>query len=67
MANTCLYNNFFSRSNKKGGANTKQLKDILNKKKGLLVATFANLIFQLGVTFYVMENYVKLIIIKYKV
>jgi len=58
MVNTSLYNTFFSKTKQKGGAplSGKQITDTFNKKKGLLVATFANLIFQLGVTYYVMEN-----------
>ena len=60
MVNTSLYNNLFPTSNRnaKGGSkNTpKKLINIFNEKKELLVATFANLIFQLGITYYVMEK-----------
>jgi FtsH-binding integral membrane protein len=66
MVNTSLYNTFFSKSSQKGGVrsttvtsslNGSQITSIFNKKKGLLVATLANLIFQLGLTYYVMQKY----------
>jgi hypothetical protein len=56
MVNSSIYNTFFS---KKGGANnlqTKKLVNIFAEKKELLVATFANLIVQLGITYFVMEK-----------
>lgn len=60
MVNTSLYNNLFPTSNRnaKGGSkNTpKKIINIFNEKKELLVATFANLIFQLGITYFTMEK-----------
>jgi len=56
MVNTSLYNTLFSKSSKIGGAKP-DINELFNKKKGLLVPTFANLIFQLGLTYYVMDRY----------
>jgi FtsH-binding integral membrane protein len=57
MVNTSLYNTFFSKSSKKVGGAMQDISELFNKKKGLLVPTFANLIFQLGLTYYVMDRY----------
>jgi FtsH-binding integral membrane protein len=62
MVNTCLYNTFFSKTSQKlGGAlkkkTTQDLSALFNSKKNLLVPTFANLIIQLAITYYVMEKY----------
>ena len=57
MVNTSVYNTFFSKSSKKVGGGMKDISELFNKKKGLLVPTFANLIFQLGLTYYVMDRY----------
>jgi FtsH-binding integral membrane protein len=57
MVNTSLYNTFFSKSSKKVGGGLKDVSEVFNKKKDLLVPTMANLIFQLGLTYYVMERY----------
>jgi len=57
MVNTSLYNTLFSKSSKKIGGAKPDINELFNKKKGLLVPTFANLIFQLGLTYYVMERY----------
>lgn len=56
MVNTSLYNTFFNKSNKKVGGALQNASELFNKKKGLLVATLANLIFQLGITYYIMQN-----------
>jgi FtsH-binding integral membrane protein len=60
MVNTSLYNNLFTTSNRnaKGGSKKtpKKIINIFNEKKELLVATFANLIFQLGITYFTMEK-----------
>ena len=58
MVNSSLYNTFFSKDGnkrQKGGAKT-ELAKLLYDKKSLLVKTFANLIVQLGITYYVMEK-----------
>ena len=57
MVNTSLYNTFFSKSSKKVGGAMQDISDLFNKKKSLLIPTFANLIVQLGITYYVMEKY----------
>ena len=56
MVNSALYNTLFSKGGnvkQKGGAN---LSNLLYEKKTFLVKTFANLIVQLGITYYVMEK-----------
>jgi len=58
MVNTNLYNTFFSIS-QKGGSMSKDLSSLLYEKRDLLVKTFANLIVQLGITYYAMEKYSK--------
>jgi len=55
MVNTNLYNTFFN-GNQTGGSIIKNLSTLLYEKRDLLVKTFANLIFQLGITYYVMEK-----------
>jgi FtsH-binding integral membrane protein len=58
MANSSLYNTFFSKNGnkrQKGGAKSNVM-ELLYEKKSLLVKTFANLIVQLGITYYVMEK-----------
>lgn len=57
MVNTSLYNTLFSKSSKKIGGAKPDINELFNKKKSLLVPTFANLIFQLAITYYVMEIY----------
>ena len=58
MANSSLYNTFFSKNgNKRQKGGTKSnVMELLYEKKTLLVKTFANLIVQLGITYYVMEK-----------
>ena len=58
MVNSSLYNTFFSknRNNQQKGGAKSNLTALLYEKKTLLVKTFANLIVQLGITYYVMEK-----------
>ena len=59
MANSSLYNRFISTSMQKGGGKrvaTDNLLDIIADKKQFLVLTFINLIFQLGITYYLMTK-----------
>ena len=53
MVNSSLYNRFIGNVRQKGGGD---LVNILYEKKSFLVKTFANLIVQLGITYYVMEK-----------
>ena len=55
MVNTNLYNTIFN-VKQAGGSITNGLSTLLYTKRDLLVKTFANLIFQLGITYYVMEK-----------
>jgi FtsH-binding integral membrane protein len=60
MVNTNLYNSLFGK-NQKGGnlvsfGKNKNFFKLLDEKKGFLMMVFANLIVQLGITYYVMEN-----------
>jgi FtsH-binding integral membrane protein len=60
MVHTNLYNTLFSK-NQKGGnlvsfGKNKNFFKLLDEKKGFLMMVFANLIVQLGITYYVMEN-----------
>jgi hypothetical protein len=55
MVNTNLYNTIFN-VKQTGGSIIKGLSGLLYEKRDLLVKTFANLIFQLGITYYVMEK-----------
>ena len=59
MVNSNLYNTFFSKNQMGGGAFSKDLTKLLFEKRDLLVKTFANLIVQLGITYYAMEKYSK--------
>jgi hypothetical protein len=61
MVNTNLYNSLFNNKNQKGGnlvsfGKNKNFFKLLDEKKGFLMMVFANLIVQLGITYYVMEN-----------
>jgi FtsH-binding integral membrane protein len=56
MVNSSIYNRFFTQ---KGGERLLQSRKFINifaEKRELLVSTFANLIVQLGITYYVMEK-----------
>ena len=55
MVNTALYNTL-ARSMTGGRPGTQSINSLINSKKHLLVATFANLIAQLGITYYVMTR-----------
>jgi len=55
MVNTNLYNNFFGIQT--GGNSSKDLATLLYEKRDLLTKTFANLIVQLGITYYAMEKF----------
>lgn len=57
MVNTALYNTL-TRSMTGGGrpSSTQSINTLINSKKHLMVATFANLIAQLGITYYVMTH-----------
>ena len=57
MVNTNLYENFFSSQQKGGASSSKDLTSLLFEKRDLLVKTFANLIVQLGITYYAMEKF----------
>lgn len=54
MVNSNVYNTFFGIQ--KAGGISKGLTSLLYEKRDLLVKTFANLIVQLGITYYVMET-----------
>jgi FtsH-binding integral membrane protein len=63
MVHTNLYNTLFSKNQKGGnGGNlvsfgkNKNFFKLLDEKKGFLMLVFANLIVQLGITYYIMEN-----------
>ena len=53
MVNSNLYNTLFNRVRQRGGGS---LTNLLYEKKTFLVKTFANLIVQLGITYYVMKK-----------
>jgi FtsH-binding integral membrane protein len=60
MVHTNLYNTLFNK-NQKGGnlvsfSKNKNFFKLLDEKKGFLMMVFANLIVQLGITYYIMEN-----------
>ena len=57
MVNTNLYENFFSSQQKGGASSSHNLTSLLFEKRDLLVKTFANLIVQLGITYYAMEKF----------
>jgi FtsH-binding integral membrane protein len=60
MANSVIYNQFFSKSKAmKGGSlkfDGKKLWSLIIQKKSFLILVFANLIAQLGITYYVMNK-----------
>jgi modulator of FtsH protease len=60
MVNSSLYNSIFSNKSQKGGSKIKKTFSnfitLLNGKKELMIMVFANLITQLGITYYVMTN-----------
>lgn len=59
MANSSLYNLLYNSSQKGGGkikSNFTNFVTLLNTKKHFLIMIFANLITQLGITYYVMNN-----------
>ena len=59
MANSSIYNALYGNNTLKGGAITKDLNNfmkLLNTKKEFLVLVFANLIVQLGITYYIMQK-----------
>jgi FtsH-binding integral membrane protein len=59
MANSSIYNSFFgkARANMKAGAKQiTNLMSLMNEKKEFLILVFSNLIVQLGITYYVMQN-----------
>ena len=55
MVNTALYNTLTRRMTG-GRSNTQSINELINSKKQFMVATFANLIAQLGITYYVMTH-----------
>ena len=57
MVNTNLYDTFFFNSQKGGASSSRNLTSLLFEKRDLLVKTFANLIVQLGITYYAMEKF----------
>ena len=56
MVTTNLYDTFFN-SQKGGAFSSRNLTSLLFEKRDLLVKTFANLIVQLGITYYAMEKF----------
>jgi FtsH-binding integral membrane protein len=57
MANSSIYNRLFEKQSKiKKGGSIDSLLKMLEVKKWFLVLVFANLIFQLGITYFVMEK-----------
>lgn len=60
MANSSIYNQFFSKSKSMKGGSLKfdgdKLWNLIYKKKSFLILIFANLIAQLGITYYVMNK-----------
>ena len=59
FATSRLYDAFAGGSGQIGGGKLISLVDLMNNKKEFLVKIFATLIFQLGLTYYVMMNYQK--------
>ena len=59
MVNSSLYNLLYKSSGQKGGTKIKStfsnFSSLLNEKKGLMIMVFANLITQLGITYYVIS------------
>lgn len=60
MANTSLYNSLFHKSTssimKGGGFNPENTLKLIQEKKTFLIMIFANLIVQLGITYYILAN-----------
>jgi FtsH-binding integral membrane protein len=59
MANSSIYNRLFNTTGMKGGSNKfngPKLWNLIIKKKEFLILVFANLIAQLGITYYVMNK-----------
>jgi len=57
MAKSCLYNRLFGfENNLKGGVKTGNLIKLMYEKSNFLILVFANLIVQLGITYYIMEK-----------
>jgi FtsH-binding integral membrane protein len=56
MGKSNIYNRFFGSSQMKGGAKMGNLIKLMYEKKEFLILVFANLITQLGITYYVMER-----------
>ena len=59
MANSSIYNQLFNSNGMKGGSksfNGPKLWNLIYKKKEFLILIFANLIAQLGITYYVMNK-----------
>ena len=56
MVNTSLYNNLTRSMTGGRPSSTQSINALINSKKNLLVATFANLIAQLGITYFVMTH-----------
>ena len=61
MANSVIYNQLFGTGSQKGGAKKtvmglKNLYELMNIKKVFLLQVFANLIVQLGITYFVMQR-----------
>ena len=57
MVNTNLYNTFFTSQQTGGASLSRNLTSLLFEKREFLVKTFANLIVQLGITYYAMEKF----------
>ena len=56
MGKSNIYNTLFGISQMKGGAKISNLIKLMYEKKEFLILVFANLIAQLGITYYVMER-----------
>ena len=59
MANTSLYNSLFNTTSNKmkgGGFNPENTLKLIQEKKTFLIMIFANLIVQLGITYYMVVN-----------
>jgi FtsH-binding integral membrane protein len=56
MGKSNIYNQLFGGTNMKGGAKIGNLIKLMYEKKEFLILVFANLIAQLGITYYVMER-----------
>jgi FtsH-binding integral membrane protein len=56
MGKSNIYNRFFGSSQMKGGEKMGNLIKLMYEKKEFLILVFANLITQLGITYYVMER-----------